>query len=55
MQIPAHSQAYSTTRIVIFLGPPQSNEMVIGHFLSHAQNKVRVPVGGLTRFVNMTD
>ena len=27
----------------------------ICHFLSHAQNKVRVSVGELTRFVNMTD
>ena len=27
----------------------------IGHFLNHAQNKVRVSVGELTRFVNMTD
>ena len=25
------------------------------HFLSHAQNKARVSVGELTRFVNMTD
>ena len=27
----------------------------ISHFLNHAQNKVRVSVGGRTRFVNMTD
>ena len=27
----------------------------IGHFLNHVQNKVRVSVGELTRFVNMTD
>ena len=26
----------------------------ISHFLDHAQNKVRVSVRGLTRFVNMT-
>ena len=24
----------------------------INHFVNHAQNKVRVSVGGLTRFVN---
>ena len=28
---------------------------VLSHFLNHAQNKVRVSVDGLTRFVNMTD
>ena len=26
----------------------------IGHFVNHAQNKVKVKVGGLTRFVNIT-
>ena len=51
----AESPTNVTTATLAVLNKVKILLLSICHFLSHAQNKARVSVGELTRFVNMTD